>query len=231
MKALEEEARSELTVARVGKWALTLEQMKIWGYPVKVPDEDGGTKRDSLGEMKGCDRCGSEFRVQDPSTRHIEIDGVGDGDNEDEADGSDSHTNNECIYHYGRAIIERIDGSRVQRWSCCGADRTANETGCAISPTHVFKDGKSFRFSGGPSFTDSAGRLQEDEREVRELHSREGFMTARKVRKEEAGKGKEGEVIDVDAEPVGAGAGAGSKKRKRGAEVHEIVAMDCEMIC
>jgi hypothetical protein len=212
MKKWEEEQKSKLTRDKVKKYVATRAQMEMFGYLYACPPGEGSTHTTCLGERKMCDRCGVDFTVRGPSEQRV-----------------DPHP--PCVYHWGKATMERLDGVRMQRWSCCGSDRTLNEPGCAVAEFHVFKDGKSWKFSDRRGATDLQAEKREKEEEIEVLHSREGFRSTLKVLREirdedkvgAAGRGEGEDVIDVDA--------ARGEKRKRIREPHEVVAMDCEMIC
>ena len=212
MKKWEEEQKSRLTRDKVKKYVATRAQMELFGYLYACPPGEGSTHTTCLGERKMCDRCGVDFTVRGPSEQRV-----------------DPHP--PCVYHWGKATMERLDGVRMQRWSCCGSDRTLNEPGCAVAEFHVFKDGKSWKFSDRRGATDLQAEKRENEEEVEVLHSREGFRSTLKVLREirdedkvgATGRGEGEGIIDVDA--------ARGEKRKRIQEPHEVVAMDCEMIC
>jgi RNA exonuclease 1 len=193
----EEDKQSEPTRERAGRYMLTLDQMRTFGYVLGLPEVEGGTHPDAAGERKMCDRCGAEFVVKGKAEEGSEHQG----------------STGACVYHWGRATMERVDGHRMARWSCCGSDRSMNEPGCAFAEFHVFKDGKSWRFSERPSVADIEAREAAEEEEVEILHSREPFKSTKKVLRE-----------------VYAALGDPGKKRKRSG-VHEVLAMDCEMIC
>lgn len=191
----EEEQKSKLTRSKVKKYLMSKEQMEMFGYIYASPPGEGSTHTTCLGERKMCDRCGSDFTVRGPQEQR-----------------ADPHP--PCVYHWGKATMERIDGVRMQRWSCCGSDRTLNEPGCAIAEFHVFKDGKSWKFSDRRGATDLQAEAREKEDENAVLHSRQAFKSTLKVLRE---------VREEDQ--------AQGNKRKRQSEPHEVVAMDCEMIC
>ena len=191
----EEDQKSKLTRDKVKRYLMTREQMDMFGYIYACPPGQGSTHTTCLGERKMCDRCGTDFTVRGPEEQRW-----------------DPHP--PCVYHWGKATMERIDGVRMQRWSCCGSDRTLSEPGCAIAEFHVFKDGKSWKFSDRRGVTDLQAEARKKEDETVILHSRQAFVSTMKVLRE------------IREEDQSAG-----NKRKRREEPHEVVAMDCEMIC
>lgn len=197
MKRWEEDQRSRLTKENVRGYLMTPEQMEVFGYVYSTPEGEGSTHTTCLGERKMCDRCGVDFTVRGPAEQA-------------------TAPHPPCVYHWGKATMERIDGHRMARWSCCGSDRTLNEHGCAIAEFHVFKDGKSWKFSDRRQMaTDEDGQKREKMEEIEVLHSREAFKSTKRVLRE--------------LREASGTAGTGNKRKRDG--VHEIVAMDCEMIC
>jgi hypothetical protein len=195
MKRWEEDQRSRLTKENVRGYVMTPEQMEVFGYVYSTPEGEGSTHTTCLGERKMCDRCGVDFTVRGPAEQAMA-------------------PHPPCVYHWGKATMERIDGHRMARWSCCGSDRTLNEQGCAIAEFHVFKDGKSWKFSDRRQMaTDEEGQKREKKEEIEVLHSREAFKSTKRVLRE-----------------LREASGTAGNKRKRDG-VHDIVAMDCEMIC
>ena len=197
MKRWEEDQRSRLTKENVRGYLMTPEQMEVFGYVYSTPEGEGSNHTTCLGERKMCDRCGVDFTVRGPTEQA-------------------AAPHPPCVYHWGKATMERIDGHRMARWSCCGSDRTLNEQGCAIAEFHVFKDGKSWKFSDRRQMaTDEEGQKREKKEEIEVLHSREAFKSTKRVLRE--------------LREASGTTGAGTKRKRDG--VHDIVAMDCEMIC
>ncbi|KAN0065851.1 RNA exonuclease 3 [Thecaphora frezii] len=107
--------------------------LKKHGYMDEIPQEwrrDGGSKPDSVGEIKECSRCGKTFRVG--------------GEMNEEGTERIPQDPKECRYHHGRKRFQRIPGQagRTQVWMCCGrpVDSTAlSDASCCLGP-HVFKE-------------------------------------------------------------------------------------------
>lgn len=178
----EERKDSEVTVERVRGYVIPLAQLPTWGFMTAVPDEQGGTEPEAVGEEKTCERCHEKFIVSGATDYSAFQKQAGRG---------------ECVYHWGKLNPARQEGSRVWLWTCCGEGRDSE--GC-VDGLHVFRDGYAFGHV-----------LQEGEvpEEVM-LHRRKAFKSTQEV------------VRELREE--------GQKKKRKAGEVHDIVALDCEMI-
>lgn len=202
IKKWEKEQSSKLGKGNVERYCIDPNQLQECGFMVHVPKQEGNTHTTSIGENKICDRCGVEFNVQPlpPPNSHMP--------QQEESDETEQHHQSDraCVYHWGKATMDKVDGRRMARWSCCGADRTLNEPGCAFAESHVFKDGRSWRFSARPSVTETEERIKEEKQEIDLLHSRQAFKTVSQVRQ------------------------SLHKRDTAQDKVHDVLALDCEMI-
>jgi RNA exonuclease 1 len=63
-KKLEEEEKGKLTMERVEKFVSTKEVLEKFDYVVEVPAGRGGAAPTEEGNVRKCDRCGTEFVVK-----------------------------------------------------------------------------------------------------------------------------------------------------------------------
>ncbi|SCV71928.1 BQ2448_4622 [Microbotryum intermedium] len=98
-KAREEEYKGRLTRERVEKFTHDVETLRKFDYVVEVPQGVGGDRPTEEGNLRRCDRCGTEFKVSNELT---------------EAERT------ACSYHFGKMITEKHRG---QSWK---ADQTSS---------------------------------------------------------------------------------------------------------
>ncbi|GAA5891701.1 hypothetical protein JCM6882_006172 [Rhodosporidiobolus microsporus] len=110
-----EEVKGRLTRERVGRWVHDRETLGRFGYPVEVPEGEGGDRVTEEGNVRECDRCKKEYVVKGAL-----------GEDELHA----------CSYHFGRMVTEKIAGTRQRVYSCCPS---AGAPPCQTGP-HTFKD-------------------------------------------------------------------------------------------
>ena len=86
----EEKAKMEslkLSADHLEPYVLTVDDMRIWGYVVEIPEGVGGDRPSEEGSLKKCERCGEPFMVK----------------RREEAD--------ECVFHWGRPFLNKANGS------------------------------------------------------------------------------------------------------------------------
>ncbi|KAH9809019.1 hypothetical protein DFH28DRAFT_992519 [Melampsora americana] len=106
-----------LEIDRIEKYLLTNEKMIELDYVIEVPDEDEEIDIDASGTEQMCERCKEYFvvsRVRLP------------GDEE------------ECTFHWGKQVFERIDGVKQKVYSCCNSIEADNRP--CTKGRHVFID-------------------------------------------------------------------------------------------
>ena len=72
---------------------MSIETMEKWGFMTKVPEGEGGTRPSDEGKVRQCERCSKQFVVR----------------RKEDAE--------ECVFHWGRPQINRINGINYIRLS------------------------------------------------------------------------------------------------------------------
>lgn len=76
-----------LTVKHLEPYVLSMDEMRLWGYIVDIPDGVGGDQPSEEGNIRKCERCNQQFQV-----KRLE-----------DAD--------ECVFHWGRPFTSKANGS------------------------------------------------------------------------------------------------------------------------
>ncbi|KAF9247301.1 ribonuclease H-like protein [Melanogaster broomeanus] len=90
---------------------MTTDTMQQWGYILEIPEGEGASKPNALGQVTKCDRCGQSYMI------------------------CSSPTQDECTYHWGKPFSRTINGEKLRVYSCCS--KTTGEDGCSKG-FHVF---------------------------------------------------------------------------------------------
>ncbi|EJD01091.1 uncharacterized protein FOMMEDRAFT_110616 [Fomitiporia mediterranea MF3/22] len=104
----------KLTKKHLSPHIMPLEAMQKWGFMTEIPDSPGSSNPSDEGKIKQCERCNEQFVVK----------------RKEEA--------GECVYHWGRAIMNRMNGEKLRVWSCC-SEVASDTKGCSRGP-HVFSE-------------------------------------------------------------------------------------------
>ncbi|RXW15936.1 hypothetical protein EST38_g9918 [Candolleomyces aberdarensis] len=110
------EAKKSLESLKLSKTLLeplihSKECLSDWGYIVDIPAGVGGREPSLEGKVAKCVRCAQPFQVK----------------RMEEAE--------DCTYHWGRALMTRVNGEKTRVYTCCSQSAEAN--GCVHGP-HVF---------------------------------------------------------------------------------------------
>ncbi|KAN0097510.1 Ribonuclease H-like domain containing protein [Tylopilus felleus] len=110
------EARNSLDALCLTRSILThlvmsTDTMKQWRYITEIPDGEGGSKPHAVGQIIRCERCSNPYMV------------------------TNTPTNDECTYHWGKPFTKTINGEKLRVYSCCS--KTTSEDGCSRG-FHVF---------------------------------------------------------------------------------------------
>ncbi|KAM0791273.1 hypothetical protein ACM66B_005749 [Microbotryomycetes sp. NB124-2] len=116
LKQEEERERNRLTRDKVKEFVHDKDTLKIFEYVVDVPAGRGGTQPTEEGNVRKCDRCGTEFVVK-ADLGEVEL--------------------TACSFHWGRQVMEKINGTKHRVWSCCPSSDLPPP--CQTGP-HVFRD-------------------------------------------------------------------------------------------
>ncbi|KAG9317409.1 ribonuclease H-like protein [Chiua virens] len=90
---------------------MTTDTMKQWGYITEIPNGEGGSEPHAVDRITKCERCGQSYMV------------------------TNTPTQNECSYHWGKPFNKTINGEKLRIYSCCS--KTTSEDGCSRG-FHVF---------------------------------------------------------------------------------------------
>ncbi|KLO08284.1 hypothetical protein SCHPADRAFT_944602 [Schizopora paradoxa] len=123
-----------LTRKHLEQHILSLEEMKLWGYIVEIPEGPGGDRPSDEGKTRDCERCGKVFEVK----------------RKEDAE--------ECVFHWGRPFTSRTNGERARVYNCCGQPVSTSD-GCSRGP-HVFYESSPGDLHARQPFTMSRSLLE-----------------------------------------------------------------------